>query len=166
MSFLDVLLGGYKRLQVGGVSQPTEPTLNLVAGTGVTIANVDDSANTRSSVTISLSGANSGGQALTAANFPFTVPNLAGSWLYTVTGLSAPVVFKLPLSSSAPAPWMSVEVLMGDTSLTSTNTITVNGNGYDIVYNGVSASTLVLTPALINYGGLSFTLNGTVWVAN
>lgn len=42
----------YQTLQVGGVAQPVEPILNLVAGGGVTLTPADDPANTRSSLTI------------------------------------------------------------------------------------------------------------------
>ncbi len=48
MSYLDVLLGGYKTIQNNGSNVAAEPTLNIVGATSI----VDDSANKRTTVTL------------------------------------------------------------------------------------------------------------------
>lgn len=48
MSYLDVLLGGYKTIQNNGALVAAEPTLNIVGATSI----VDDSANKRTTVTL------------------------------------------------------------------------------------------------------------------
>lgn len=48
MSYLDVLLGGYKTIQNNGALVAAEPTLNIIGATSI----VDDSANKRTTVTL------------------------------------------------------------------------------------------------------------------
>lgn len=54
MSFPEILGPGYyQTIKINGVAQPVRGTLNLVAGTGITLVAADDSTNNQTTITIS-----------------------------------------------------------------------------------------------------------------
>jgi len=91
----------------------------------------------------------------------YTVLETSGRVRLSHTLLTAPFTDKLP---AAPGLGMQVDSKMADTSLSNSNTLTVNGNGKNVEYLGVQAGTQTFNPGTMGTGGcITWTYNGLFW---
>lgn len=85
MSWLDVFFIGVSSVAVAGTTQPKETTLNLIAGTGMTIVATDNPSNRRTDITLSSSG---GGSGITQLTGDVTAGPGSGSQAATVAQIT------------------------------------------------------------------------------
>jgi hypothetical protein len=94
-----------------------------------------------------------------------TVTETSGNVVMVISAMTGPITIKFTVSTAPPTIGMTIAIKVKDTSFSNTNTISANGNGNTVEYEG-SAAPASFNPGTFGTGGeVVWTWDGFSWIS-